>query len=83
MEENKEFEHVCSQTKANTLHNTKYDTKINAERRTPLYTLNAEEKNNSLVECHKRRQNLNTDNGKNVHFSCNKVKLHEIGRAHV
>jgi len=81
VKENKEHDHVCSETKLNTLHNTEYDAKINAERRTPLHILNCEEKNNSRVECPKRRQNLlNTDNGKNVNFilhlqaSLNKVK---------
>lgn len=83
VEENKEY--VCSETKSDTLHNTKY-AKINAERRMPLHTLNCEEKNNSRVECHKGRQNLpNTDNGKkyiNINFthlqaSLNKKKLND------
>lgn len=82
VEENKEY--VCSETKSDTLHNTKY-AKINAERRMPLHTLNCEEKNNSRVECHKERQNLlNTDDGKNININCihlqaslNKVKLND------
>ena len=61
-----EYDSVYSETKSNTLHNTEYDAKINTERKTPLQELlNREERNNSRVKCHKRRQELLNTNKEN------------------
>jgi len=54
---NKEIDHVYSETEVNTLHNAKYDIKINTERKTHLQEVNYEKGYNLRVKCHKEETN--------------------------
>jgi len=63
---NKEFDHVYSQTKSNTLHNIECNIKVNSEEKQPLQEI---KENNSRVTCYKRRHELlNTDKGKHINY---------------